>query len=76
MEAITGIIAILSVFIGAPSIIFLFIYHSKQAKRDIEKLAFQREILQLEVEKERLHLAALEEENRKLDRIIDGRGAQ
>lgn len=72
MEDFTGIVAILSVFIGAPSAIFLFVYNLKKRKYEVEGLQVQQRILELEVEKERLHLAALQEENRKLDRLIDG----
>jgi hypothetical protein len=33
----------------------------------------QKNILELELEKERTHLKILEEENKKYDRIIDGK---
>ena len=36
----------------------------------------RKEILELEVRKEELHLQALLEEGRKYDRIIDGRSGQ
>jgi hypothetical protein len=38
--------------------------------REIEKLKYQKEIMELEVEKEKTQLKLLEEENKKLDRII------
>jgi cell division protein FtsB len=65
------IIALLSVFIGLPAILFTFIYKSKKNKSDIEKLKYQKEILELEIEKENRHIKLLEEENKKLDKIIN-----
>jgi hypothetical protein len=71
---IIPIISVLSVFIGAPAIVFGFIYLNKKGQREIEKLRYQREIMALEVEKERTRLLAIEAESRKYDRIIDEHG--
>lgn len=66
---------ILCVFIGAPSVVFTFVYMLKRNRNDLEALRVKKEMLQLEVEKERLRVQSLAEENRKYDRIIsDGGG--
>jgi hypothetical protein len=69
---ITGSIAILSVFVGLPAIVFTFIHKNMKSKREneIEKLKYQKEILELEIEKENKQIKLLEEENKKLDKII------
>ena len=61
---ITAIIAILSVFVGAPGTIFLFKYKNSKNKREseIEKLKIQKEILELEIQKK-----LLDEEDKKWD---------
>jgi hypothetical protein len=63
---LTGIIAILSLFVGLPAILLSFLYHSKKNrdKLQIEKLKYQKELMELEVKK-------LEAENRKYDNIIN-----
>jgi hypothetical protein len=68
---ITGSIAILSVFVGLPGIVFHFIYKSKKNKTEMIKQ--QKELLEIEIEKEKIHLRLLEEENRKYDKIIEGK---
>jgi hypothetical protein len=65
---ITGSIAILSLFVGLPGIVFHFIYKSKKNK--IEMIKLQKELLEREIEKEKIQLKVLEEENRKYDKII------
>lgn len=67
-----GIIAILSIFVIMPGIVFTFAYKNKKNKIELKKLEYQKEILQLELEKENAQLKLLEEENKKLDRIING----
>jgi hypothetical protein len=69
---ITGSVAILSLFVGLPAIILTFIRKNIKNKREheIEKLKYQKEILELEIEKENKHIKLLEEENKKLDKII------
>ncbi|MDR0718189.1 MAG: hypothetical protein LBF78_01035 [Treponema sp.] len=71
--SIVGSIAILSVFVGLPVIVFTFIHKNTRNKREkeIEKLKYQKEILELEIEKENKQIKLLEEENKKLDKIID-----
>ncbi|MDR0377857.1 MAG: hypothetical protein LBH70_08700 [Spirochaetaceae bacterium] len=69
---ITGSIAILSLFVGLPAILFTFVYKNIKNKREkqIEKLKYQKEILELEIEKENKQIRLLEEENKNLDKII------
>lgn len=63
--------ALFSVFIAAPSIVFGFILLAKRAKYRVEELRYKKEILELEVKKEEMHIYTMHEENRKLDRIIN-----
>ena len=70
---VTGSIAVLSLFVGLPAITFAFLYKTARNKREkeIEKLKYQKELLELEIEKENRQIQLLEEENRKLDRILN-----
>jgi Na+-translocating ferredoxin:NAD+ oxidoreductase RnfG subunit len=68
MEAI---VAILSLFVIAPGIVFLFVYKNQKNKIELKKLEQQKEILKLEIEKQNNHIKLLEEENKKYDRIIN-----
>ena len=70
---ITGILAILCSLLGVPLIVFGFIYLNIKSKRDIEMMRVKKEMLELEVEKERLTVKKLEAENIKYDRLIDGK---
>jgi chaperonin cofactor prefoldin len=65
-----GIVAILSLFVVLPGIIFSFIHHAKKQKVEVEKLKYQKEILELEVQKQNNQIKLLEEESKKLDKII------
>ena len=65
---------VLCVFIGAPSVVFTFVYMVKRGRNDLEALRIKKDMLELEVERERLRVAALAEENRKYDRLIEGSG--
>jgi hypothetical protein len=72
---IAGIIAILSSLLGIPIIVFGFIYINNKNRRSLELMRLKNETLRLELEKEKVHLKMLEEENKKYDRIIeDGSG--
>ena len=71
LEIATGIIAILSIFVGLPAIIFAFNYKVKKNKHEIEKLKYQKEILELEIQKDAVKIQLLEQENKNLDKIID-----
>jgi hypothetical protein len=65
---ITGSVAILSLFVGLPGIVFHFVYKSKKNKTEMIKQ--QKELLEVELEKAKIQLRLLEEENRKYDKII------
>ncbi|MDR2632400.1 MAG: hypothetical protein LBC51_02085 [Treponema sp.] len=66
---ITGSIAIVSLFVGLPGIVLHFIYKSKKNKTEMIKQ--QKELLEIQLEKEKIHLRLLEEENRTYDKIIN-----
>jgi len=67
---ITGIVAIISTLVIAPAILFSFIYKITKDKHELKKMQYQKEILELEVEKQNNQIKILEEENKKLDQII------
>jgi hypothetical protein len=71
-EIITGSIAVISIFVGLPIIILSFVHKNTKNKREneIKKLKYQKEILELETQKQNIQLKLLEEENKKLDKII------
>jgi len=69
---IAGIIAILSSLLGIPLIVFGFIYLNLKGKRAIEVLRLQKEIMKLELEKDKAKIRMLEAENIKFDREIKG----
>jgi len=71
-----GVIAILSSLIGIPVIVFGFIYLNIKSKRSIEMMRIKKEMLELEIEKERINVRLLEAENIKYDRIINGKDSQ
>ncbi|MDR1326560.1 MAG: hypothetical protein LBK00_11040 [Treponema sp.] len=64
MLDITEIVEVLCVFIGLPGVICFFGYKNKKLKQE-------KKALELKLERERIRLQLLEEENRKYDRIID-----
>jgi cell shape-determining protein MreC len=59
------IVAVLSVFIGFPAILFSFISGVQKRKTELRKL-------ELEIEKQNSRIKLLEEENRKYDKLIHG----
>ena len=65
-------LAIIGVFIVLPKTIFRYISDQNKHKREteLEKLRYQKEILELELEKQRNEIRLLEEENKKYDKII------
>jgi flagellar basal body-associated protein FliL len=66
------IIAILSLFIGAPAIVFSFIGSAKKSSDEVKKLQYQKELLELEIRKEELQIKRLEAESKSYDRLISG----
>jgi len=76
MGEIIGLISVVCLFVVLPGIIFGFRYLGKKKTAELELGRQRKEILELEVRKEELHLQSLLEEGRKYDRIIDGRSGQ
>ena len=72
LDWIIPALAMIGIFIVLPKTIFRFIGDQAKHKREMEvdKLKYQKEILELELEKQRNEIKLLEEENRKYDRII------
>jgi predicted membrane protein len=71
-ELISIVFPVFCVFIAAPSIVFGFILLQKRGRNRLEELRLKKEMLMLEVEREKFRHATMIEENRKYDRIIDG----
>jgi hypothetical protein len=69
MIPILGIV--FSLFV-APCLVFGFILFMRKGKNDLEKVRLQKEMKEIELRKEEVHLRALIEENRKYDRLIEG----
>jgi hypothetical protein len=69
---ITGFILVVSVFLLVPLASAIVMYKMKKAEEDTKRLHAQKEILELEIEKQRNQLKLLEAENRNLDKLIDG----
>jgi hypothetical protein len=67
-----ALMAVIGIFIVLPKTILKFIGDQNRHKREmeLEKLKYQKEMLELEIEKQRNEIKLLEEENRKYDRII------
>jgi len=55
----------------APGLTFKFILLLKKIKADVEIIKTKKEILELEIKKEEIHLTTIQEENRKLDKLIE-----
>ena len=68
----TGILAVIALLVILPTSIIGAIRKDIRHKREIElqKLKFQKEMLELDIEKQRNEIKLLEEENKKLDNII------
>jgi len=57
-------------FFVAPALTFGFISYMKKIKADVDKKKYQKEILELEIRKDEIHLKMIEEENKKYDKMI------
>lgn len=55
-----------------PSITFTFIYFLRKNRADVDKLRYEKEILELELKRDQLKLLRIAEENKKYDRLIEG----
>lgn len=71
MPFIQGIIAIISIFVVTPSIVFGFILLSKKEKNRLDALRYQKELAEIELRRDELKLRLLEAENAKYDRLIE-----
>jgi hypothetical protein len=61
---------VFSLFI-LPATVFGFILIIRKQKTDIQKLEIKKQMLELELQKEKVSLRLLEEENKKYDRLIE-----
>jgi hypothetical protein len=64
------ILLYLFVFIGLPTVVFFFVRTIQRDKSEVERLKYQKEVLELEIRKEEARAKSLGEENRKYDRLI------
>ncbi len=55
-----------------PTITFGFILLLKKIRADVEKVKYKKEMMELELRKEEVHLQAIIEENKKLSHLIEG----
>ena len=69
MNYIKSLIPIVALSI--PIIAIVLSYKQKSQKNKIREMELQKEILELEVQKQNIRVELLEEENKKLDRIIN-----
>jgi hypothetical protein len=72
-EGAAGIVTIVAIFIVLPSMIISAQRKNSRHKREVEleKLKYQKEILELEIQKQNSQIKLLEEENKKYDNIIN-----
>jgi hypothetical protein len=72
MMAVLIIATILVISVGIPTITY-YTYKNAKDKRvhEIEKLKYQKELMELEIQKGTMDIKFLEEENKKLDKIIN-----
>ncbi|HTX73781.1 MAG TPA: hypothetical protein VMC79_13205 [Rectinemataceae bacterium] len=68
-----AVFSVFCTFIAAPAIVFSFIYFTRRGKNQVEMQRLKKEMLELEVDREELHLKVLVEENKKYDRMIGER---
>jgi hypothetical protein len=68
---ISGFILVVSVFLVVPLAMAIVMYKMKKNEEDTKRLHAQKEILELEIEKQKNQLKLLEAENRNLDKAID-----
>lgn len=57
-------------FFVAPALTFGFITITKKIKADVDKLQYRKEIIELEIKKDEIHLQMIMEENKKYDKMI------
>ncbi|MDR3303427.1 MAG: hypothetical protein LBS86_03350 [Treponema sp.] len=71
MDVLVPIVAILAIFIGAPAIVFSFVWGVVKSGNEIKKLRCQKELLELELKREELQIKRLEAESKRYDRLIN-----
>ena len=57
--------------LGLTGMVFLFVSKMVKEHYEVTRMKTQKEILELEIQKQNAHIKLLEEENKKYDRIID-----
>ena len=57
-------------FFVAPALTFGFITITKKIKADVDKLRYRKEIIELEIKRDEIHLQMIMEENKKYDKMI------
>jgi hypothetical protein len=67
----TGVFALLCTFVIGPIIVLPFIYFMIRKQKEVEIIKYKKEILTMELEKEKVHLEVLNAENQKYDRMIE-----
>ena len=73
MAFLLSLILSLTTIVTAIPIVAIVLSHKRKTQNnEIKKLELQKEILQLENEKDNMKIKLLEEENKKLDKLIEG----
>ncbi|MDR3276366.1 MAG: hypothetical protein LBT11_04010 [Treponema sp.] len=72
MGVLIAIVAIVSAVIILPGMGILYSHRKNKDKTEIRKLELQKEILELEIEKQARQINLLEKENEKYDKILEG----
>lgn len=67
---LVSIIAVLGIFVVCPCSLLTFLYKLHKDKHELKKLEHQKKLLELEIEKQNNQILLLNEENKKLDKII------
>ena len=73
MDTAIAIVALVGIFIVLPKTIISFIGNNAKHKREteLEKIKYQKEILELEIQKQNNEIKLLEAESKKYDQIIN-----
>ena len=70
MFLLERILAYLFFGVGLPTLAFFFVRRLMRDRTEVDRLKYQKDVLELEIKKEEARTRTLEEENRKYDRII------
>jgi hypothetical protein len=63
-------LVVLGSILGLPAMVFIFVYSLVRKDTELKKLKYQKEILELEIQKQNNQIKLLEEENKKYDTLI------